>query len=197
MCEDFVNQIAIHNSVYNEASLQFELGHYLQKELGNEYYVQYERNVSHIFDKPRGEFCKSESDIMIFKKPFRHFADENNLFYPLPSLKEEEKAITKSDEFYFIEVKYPRNRAYKKRMLHFLKDIEFCNELIKYDNRVTETICLTIIDNKYAGFFRGSFTELPYKYFREINTKNVVNKSCRVNWKHEKNISYYIVVNNR
>lgn len=89
--------------VYNEFSLQHELGIFLRNSLPN-LKVQFERNVSFFFaDKSR--FTKREIDISAFS------------------------AIDKSLEF-AIELKYPRNGQHPEQMFSFCKDIAFAEELV-------------------------------------------------------------------
>ncbi len=98
---DFLNTIepkAI--EIYNEFSLQHELGIYLRNYLPN-YKVQFERNISYFFDK--AQTIKKEIDIVIF---------DNN-----------------KTEKYAIEIKYPRKAAYSRRLYSFVKDIKFMEEL--------------------------------------------------------------------
>lgn len=61
--------------IYNEFSLQHELGMFLRKKLDSKYKVQFERNISYFFDDTQSdlnyktknqEFIKKEIDICIF-----------------------------------------------------------------------------------------------------------------------------------
>ena len=82
--------------IYNEFSLQHELGIYLRNNLP-EYKVQFERNVSFFFGK--ADTRKKEMDIVIYK------ADMS--------------------ERYAIELKYPKNGQYPETMFAFIGDIKF------------------------------------------------------------------------
>ena len=85
--------------LYNEFSLQHELGIYLRNLLQNrQYKVQFERNIG--FFNIQGTM-KKEIDIVVY-----------------------------SDQKKFaIELKFPRNRAYPRRMFQFIEDICFIEQL--------------------------------------------------------------------
>jgi hypothetical protein len=87
--------------VYNEFSLQHELGIYLRSRFAG-MKIQFERNVSFFFQT--GEFVKKEIDISIY-------------------------AGDKSRLHYAIELKYPRNGQYPEQMFSFCKDIKFLEQL--------------------------------------------------------------------
>lgn len=86
--------------IYNEFSLQHELGIFLRQELP-EYKVQFERNVSYFTDNSKT--IKKEIDITIFN---------------------ENKSVK-----YAIELKNPLNGQYPEQMYSFVKDIKFLEEL--------------------------------------------------------------------
>jgi hypothetical protein len=89
--------------VYNEFSLQHELGIFLRSSLPN-LKVQFERNVSFFFgDKSR--FTKREIDFSAFST-----IDESLAFA--------------------IELKYPRSGQHPEQMFSFCKDIAFAEELV-------------------------------------------------------------------
>ncbi len=100
----FISAIADEKlEVYNEFSLQHELGIFLRNSLPN-LKIQFERNVSFFFsDKSR--FTKKEIDISAFS------------------------AIDRSLAF-AIELKYPRNGQHPEQMFSFCKDIAFAEELV-------------------------------------------------------------------
>ena len=87
--------------IYNEFSLQHELGIEIRKHLQNDK-IQFERNVSFFFRT--GEFIKKEIDISIFStdRSVLHFA---------------------------IELKFPRNGQYPEQMFSFCRDILFAEQL--------------------------------------------------------------------
>lgn len=87
--------------VYNEISLQHELGIFLRSQIPNQK-VHFERNVSFFF--PTRNFVKREIDISVFS------ADRSNLSYA-------------------IELKFPRNGQYPEQMFSFCRDILFCEQM--------------------------------------------------------------------
>lgn len=88
--------------IYNEFSLQHELGIFLRAELHG-YKVQFERNVSH-FAPSQSAFTKRELDIAVFSPDRR-------------------------DLKYAIELKFPRSGQHPEQMFSFCKDIAFAEEL--------------------------------------------------------------------
>jgi hypothetical protein len=88
--------------VYNEFSLQHELGMFLRQRMPT-FKVRFERNVSFYFPSA-ASFSKREIDISVF------LPDTNYLRYA-------------------IELKYPRNGQYPEQMFSFCKDIAFAEEL--------------------------------------------------------------------
>ena len=88
--------------IYNEFSLQHELGIYLRKRIP-EYKVQFERNISYFSNE--NSTIKKEIDISIFSRDMR--------------------------EKYAIELKYPVNGQYPEQMYSFVKDIKFMEELVE------------------------------------------------------------------
>lgn len=87
--------------IYNEFSLQHELGIYLRSHLIG-YKVSFERNISH-FNFNKKDFTKREIDIVI---------TSNN-----------------TELVCVIELKYPRNGQVPESMFGFCKDIEFLEQL--------------------------------------------------------------------
>ena len=101
--ENFIDIIKTEKiEIYNEFSLQHELGVYLRSQLVN-LRVQFERNVSFFFQNT-GEFVKKEIDISIFT------TDKSRLNCA-------------------IELKFPRNGQYPEQMFSFCKDIVFAEQL--------------------------------------------------------------------
>jgi hypothetical protein len=86
--------------IYNEFSLQHELGMYIRNILPN-YKIQFERNVSFFTDSTNT--IKKEIDISIFNLDMT--------------------------EKYAIELKFPRNGQFPQQMYYFVKDIKFIEEL--------------------------------------------------------------------
>lgn len=103
LISEFAESVASgRTDVYNEISLQHELGVFLRGRLSN-YKVQFERNVSFFFP-PKIPFTKREIDVSVFSP------DRNELKYA-------------------IELKFPRNGQYPEQMFSFCKDIAFVEEL--------------------------------------------------------------------
>lgn len=88
--------------IYNEFSLQHELGLYLRNTLVDKK-VQFERNVS-FFGLNKTDFVKREIDISIFES-------------------------TESLPGAAIELKYPKNGQYPEQMFSFCKDVSFAEQL--------------------------------------------------------------------
>jgi hypothetical protein len=120
--------------VYNEFSLQHELGIFLRENLPG-YKIQFERNATFFGIE---DTIKHEMDIVIYKDK------ETNT------------------EKYAIELKYPLNGQYPEQMFSFIKDIKFMEEI--QNGGFTATYCLTFVQDKnfYSGknggiyaYFRG------------------------------------------
>ena len=135
---DFFEYVKSNNEVelYNEFSLQHELGIYLRKQLAPDYKVQFERNVS--FFDIKSETVKKEIDIVIFT---------------------EDKT-----KRYAIELKYPRNGQYPEQMYAFVKDIRFVEELKKEE--FTGTCAVALVEDKPFYSDSGRSTNPIYGYFR-------------------------------
>jgi hypothetical protein len=86
--------------MYNEFSLQHELGTFLRNKFPN-FKVQYERNVSFFFPNPRT--IKKEMDIVLY---------------------DDDKS-----ERYAVELKMPSNGQYPEQMYKFVEDIKFMEQL--------------------------------------------------------------------
>ena len=122
--------------LYNEFSLQHELGIFLRNNL-NEYKVQFERNISSF--SINDVDIKKEIDITIYN------ADKS--------------------EIYAIELKYPRNGQYPEQMYAFIKDIAFMEQLKNHGFTQTCAIVLVETKPFYSGmqvngiykYFRDSF----------------------------------------
>ncbi|WP_426433866.1 hypothetical protein [Bradyrhizobium genosp. P] len=122
--------------IYNEFSLQHELGIFLRTEIaGNK--VQFERNVSFFFRSDGQPFTKREIDIVVYSP-------------------------NKSDLLAAIELKYPRNGQYPEQMFSFCKDIAFCEELRRSGFQFAATVIFADDPLFYKGpsagiygYFRG------------------------------------------
>lgn len=137
--EMFVRTKINNDNIYNEFSLQHELGFYLREELKS-FKVEFERNVKFFSDNQDEnflkKFVKKEMDIVAYK--------EN----------------TKNLETYAIELKYPTNGAYPRRMFQFVEDIKFM-EQVKDELGFTKTYCLTLISDSQKG--------IPFRYCSRKN----------------------------
>jgi len=99
----FLSQIASgRTTIYNEFSLQHELGIYLRLAFPN-LLVQFERNVRSFFPNS-SSFTKHEIDISVLS------SDSNELKWA-------------------IELKFPRNGQYPEQMFSFCRDILFAEQL--------------------------------------------------------------------
>ena len=136
---DFSSQIKTSEiEIYNEFSLQHELGIFLRQRLPNNK-VQFERNVSYFgFDKTN--FIKKEIDISIFRK--------------------DQKLLT-----FAIELKFPTNGQHPEQMYSFCKDIKFTEELKSAGFERTYVVIFANDHLFYSGnqegiygFFRGGKT---------------------------------------
>jgi hypothetical protein len=103
--QDFFARIARGEIViYNEFSLQHELGIYLRNQ-NNQYAVQFERPVS-FFGLRRTDFEKKEIDLAIFTRDF----------------------VSKCA----VELKYPRNGQHPEQMFKACQDICFLEQLVQF-----------------------------------------------------------------
>ena len=122
--KDFFEQVALKKTeIYNEFSLQHELGIFLRNTFEDKK-VQFERNVSY-FNLDKSKFEKREIDISIF-------SDQNNLDMVL-------------------ELKYPRNGQVPESLFSFCKDIVFLEQLKK--SGFKKAYFLAVADDKifYEG----------------------------------------------
>ncbi|MBQ9682516.1 MAG: hypothetical protein IJV35_04525 [Neisseriaceae bacterium] len=152
---NYVNENKI--DIYNEFSLQHELGIFIREKFPQlpKYKVEFERNVSKFgFDKDKTQ--KKEIDIVI------------------SSHDEKEK--------YAIELKFPRNGQHPEQMYSFVKDIKFMEELqdnenLKYKEKLcfTNTYVLTLVDDDLFYKQNDNNKKDIYKIFR--------NKPCCVSGK--------------
>jgi hypothetical protein len=121
LIEKFIKEKINTEYIYNEFSLQFELGIFLRN---NGFNVYFEKNVMAEFGKEYSkDFIKKEMDLYV---------------------------IGKDNEKYAIELKYPTNGAYPKRMFQFLADIQFM-ESVKKNLSFTKTFCLALINTDRKG----------------------------------------------
>ena len=141
-------------AIYNEFSLQHELGIYLRKHLNDKYSIEFERNIT-FFKLNKKIYQKREIDIVIYTEGMK--------------------------EKYAIELKYPAHNngvtgEYPERMKQFDKDYTFMKKLSK---EFTETYCIVLVDdtNFYMGKFNeGSKNEEYYRKYRHANFWKVIDK---------------------
>ncbi len=180
---DFV-YYAIHEKIeiYNEFSLQHELGIYLRERLKDtEYKIQFERNAAY-FGVDKSKLIKREIDISVFNR---------NL-----------------DEKYAIELKYPLNGQYPETMYSFIKDICFCEQLTQ--SGFDGALAFAIVNDKL--FYEGSMKEGIYSYFRTLKPLKgsiikptgtvpdeiILNREYFINWnKISETSRYYIIATDK
>ena len=180
--EKFLNNVKEKKiEIYNEFSLQFELGIFLRNEF-KEYKVEFERNAS-FFGISR-HTVKHEIDIVVYS--------EGN----------------DKQEKYAIELKFPRNGQYPEQMYSFVKDIVFMEELKSAG--FTNTFVLTIVDDDkfYKGknitgiyqYFRdgkpiaGTILKPTGKNKGKLPLKiEPPYKTYKINWKNCGDLEYYFL----
>lgn len=193
LIEKFLKDTTVMNSdrIYNEFSLQFELGFFLRDKLKNKgFKVQFERNVA-FFNGNKKKFIKKEMDLVIFN---------NN-----------------KSEKYAIELKFPTNKTPSKRMPHFLEDVVFM-ENVKDKLDFERTYCLTLVpndvvatflkrqkkdDGKIYEYFRGDFSNDSVvlakknigKSCKKINQKFKITREFKpIQWRKTDFCRYYLLV---
>ena len=128
--------------IYNEFSLQHELGIFLRKKFEKEgFKIQFEKNIEYFGGNG---FVKSEMDIVVFN------------------------GIDQKSEKYAIELKFPTNGAVPKRMYQFVEDIKFMEE-VKSKTKFNKTFCLTLVSDlaEGDGFWKEKIkNDEIYQYFR-------------------------------
>ena len=177
LLEDFWNHVKEKNiSLYNEFSLQHELGIYLRKKLPSLYRVEFERNIGHFF--PDSNTIKKEMDIVVY----------NN-----------------NENYAAIELKYPRNGQYPEEMFSFITDIQFMEEVKKLGFNKAFVMTVVDDKNFYSGktktgiysYFRTSKTinGTICKPTGKKDTKRYINGSYNINWEKTKyeNTYYYLI----
>lgn len=117
--------------IYNEFSLQHELGAFLRNHYSNEKLkIQFERNVSYFgLDKSKHE--KKEIDLVIFSD--------------------------KNEPDCVIELKYPRNGQIPESFFSFCKDISFLEQLS--DSGFKSAYFIAVVDDSlfYSGAANGIY----------------------------------------
>ena len=162
--------------VYNEFSLQHELGIFLRNQMP-EYKVQFERNVSYF--NICGSTTKKEMDIVVFNQ--------------------------EKTEIYSIELKYPRNGQYPEQLYSFTKDIAFAEELVRVGFKKAYAVTLVDDKNFYSGlktvgiygYYRNSeiLSGRTYKPTGKTKGREFIDVfgSYQIVWKGCGERKYYIV----
>ena len=169
LLEEFALHVAHADiEIYNEFSLQFELGIFLRSRLGGQR-VEFERNVVHFFQHK--DFKKKEIDITVVDSSDRK---------PLCA----------------IELKFPRNGQVPEQMFTFCKDIMFLEQLKKAG--ISNAFFIAFVDNKlfWEGpeqggiyqYFRGDslihgLIEKPTGEKNEKNTPLAIQGQYKAAWR--------------
>lgn len=141
--------------IYNEFSLQHELGIHLRNQLEEQgYKIQFERNIDDI----NNQYFKT------------HFAKT-------PIKKEMDIYIRHGNDHYAIELKFPLKEqgAREAHMYHFIEDIIFMKQAKNMGFK--ETFVLTLVDD--PGYYKQYDTDCKevYEIFRQpsilINDENI------------------------
>jgi hypothetical protein len=147
LIEEFIESVSSNNiEIYNEFSLQHELGIYLRNKLPDSL-VQFERHVDYFFKGQRADFAKREMDIAVFSKD-------------------------KFELKYAIELKYPRNGQYPEQMYSCCKDIAFLEKLKNKKSGFAATALLIFVD--HSLFCCTGRTDGIYGYFRNNRPNGVM-----------------------
>lgn len=135
---NFLNDIQENKiEIYNEFSLQHELGIFLRQSLTHDLKIQFERNVYYFFNTKEG-FTKREIDLSIFDEDF--------------------------SKRFCIELKFPRNGQYPEQMFNICKDIKFLEEL--KSKGFTNCYSLSVVEDRNFYTSNKVEEEKIYKYFR-------------------------------
>lgn len=150
--------------IYNEFSLQHELGIYLRNRLDT-CRVQFERNVSH-FNLEKSHLEKKEIDIAI-------------------------TSIESGAHLSAIELKYPRNGQVPESMFGFCKDIAFLEQLVTSGFKTAYFLAVVDHSHFYSGNSDGIYglfrSGLPItgKIIKPTGAKDqnvFIRGSYRANW---------------
>jgi hypothetical protein len=162
--------------IYNEFSLQHELGIFLRARLQG-HSVRFERNVSSFF-RGNASFTKREIDITVFSKE-------------------------KQELHWAIELKYPRNGQHPEQMFSFCKDVAFAEEL-REAGFARAAVIVVVEDplfyrgpgNGIYGYFRAG--QLLHGTIRKLTgTKDSevsIQGKYRIEWRSIKGPLKYMVV---
>lgn len=126
LLESFMNKVGSNFfEVYNEATMQYELGLYLRKELPEEYNVQFEKNVMFL-GADNSQCIKKDVDILVYTENLK--------------------------EIYAIQVKCPTSDDILQKLYSILKDVKFLEQLRNCG--ITKGYSLNLISEKdyYINF---------------------------------------------
>ena len=177
LISEFAGEVGVDRiEIYNEFSLQHELGIYLRNSFKNEK-VQLERNVS-FFGLNKADYAKREIDISVFKNP-------------------------SSSPKIAIELKYPKNGQYPEQMFSFCKDIQFAEQLKQAG--FEEAYVVIFAENplfyqgnpsSIYGFFRGgrNLTGIIQKPTGAGNATVKIKGSYTVRWRPVARLLKYTVI---
>ena len=130
--------------IYNEFSLQHELGIHLREVLGDSYKIQFERNILDISE----QYFKNKSAISLCKK-------EMDIY------------IRHGNDHYAIELKFPlkEQSAKEVRLYSFIEDIYFMKQVKNLGFK--QTFVFTLVND--AGYYTKSDAKGKevYKIFRQ------------------------------
>ena len=139
--------------IYNEFSLQHELGIHLRNKLKEQgYKIQFERNI----DDVNKQYFKTDFSKTLMKK-------EMDIY------------IRHGYDHYAIELKFPHQGALEAHMYHFIEDIIFMKQAKNMGFK--ETFILTLVDD--PGYYKQYDTDCKevYEIFRQpsilINDENI------------------------
>ena len=161
--------------IYNEFSLQHELGIYLRSSLEGKK-VQFERNVS-FFGLEKAGFEKREIDVSVFG--------------------------TRNSPETAIELKYPRNGQHPEQMFSFCKDVRFAEQLKRAGFQKAFVVIFAEDPlfyqgntNGIYGFFRGGrdLTGVVQKPTGARNSRVQLEGNYSVRWNMVKEALKYTVI---
>lgn len=135
--DSFFSRVAAGSiEIYNECSLQHELGIYLRVATATAgYKVQFERPVS-FFGLERARFVKKEIDLTVFSPD--------------------------QTELTAIEVKFPRNGQHPEQMFKFCQDLAFVEQLV--DAGFDSGFFVVVVEDPL--FWKGPEEDGIYAHFR-------------------------------
>lgn len=173
LIDGFVQYLSTRN-LYNEASIQHELGYFLRKEFEHKYSnntmcIEFERNVKGIIKEKAHEFIKKEIDLFI---------------------------SSQDDYKCAIELKYvcKKNGRIPENMFDFCKDVKFLEQM---KEKEFDNCYFFAVAEKKSNFNCGNCQDGIYKIFRQDkiingciqkptgkkNKKLEIKGSYKINWK--------------